>query len=1109
MFLKKKKEFEMWESVILENLLKKFFQEVKQSDIQIDNFNHMIDFRLRKMIEDELINIRVDNNTYYRIYFNNIFIDKPSVIEDRTVRYITPKEARIRDITYSGSVLADINTCYVTMSGKEVKISDYKIHRKKCIAKIPIMVNSVKCNLHEMTPSEKIEAGECKYDNGGYFIIRGKERVLVSQERMNYNDIYCFESKSGNRIDTICEIRSISDETKHSVYLQMKYTGNRVMLSIPFIQNDIPLGYIFAAFGKTTNQILDILQIMCKNDDIDGYFNNIILDMIKIRNKESAIDYISENSVSIVMKENRKKFVEQILYNEIFPHLGITSSRTQKILFLCRMYRKLMKTIFKNQCYDNRDHLNNKRLEMSGCLIHDLFKTLFKRYIKTISVHLEKRQDIVVILNKITMISLGINHCFCTGNWGVPKSAFIRLGVSQILSRLTNPSYNSHLLRVLIPIGKEAKNTKVRQIHTSSIGFYCPMETPEGQQSGIVKNLCPYIRITKQYNMPYVKDIITDIEYIIFDFDMYSVIGRENTFLLFLNGNIVGFTHEPEKVLQKLYQYKKVNIFMIDISISIREKDREIHIFTDEGRLQRPVFCRSNLPTIEDLKEKSFLQLVKEKKIIYLDSYEIENRTIAMNFQQFHENPIYDTLEIHPSLIVGFSVNLIPFPHHTQSPRITYHCAMGKQSISLPFTNIHERVDTMNYILCYPESPITQSHHAEYNHLDKLGIGNNLCVAIMMFSGYNQEDSVILNKAAIDRGLLRCFSYRTIIVEEKKKSTVCTEKIEKTPLEFRNNCFNYSKVDENGIIKVGSTVGCGDVIVCKLQKVNNKENITWRDSSVIIKPGEEGIVDRVFLSSNIEGYKIIKIKIRVEKIPEIGDKLASRNAQKGTISIILDEKDMPFTEKEGIVPDLILNPLCIPSRMTINQLIETYLSKKSIHHLKKYYSTIFFEQNKKDIMKELQQDNTDFGNEYMINGMTGEKLKTKIFFGPCYYHRLKHLVSNKVHSRNSGNIQLMTRQPLEGRSRDGGLRVGEMERDCIIAHGTSRLLRERLFEVSDYFEIHICNQCGNIPHKPSFCNFCKKKNIVKIPLPYACKLLFQQLMALGIQITIFTKSLKK
>jgi len=320
----------MWENIILEKLLKNYFDEMKQSSVQIENFNHMIDFRLKKILEDELINIKIDNNTYYRIYFNNIFVDKPSVVEDRVQRYITPKEARIRDITYSGSLLADINTCYVKMSdNKEVEISDYKIYRKKCIAKIPIMVNSLKCTLYDMTEKGKIEAGECQYDHGGYFIIRGKERVLVSQERMNYNDIYCFESKTGNLMDTVCEIRSISDETKHSVYLQMKYNGNRIMLTIPFIQNDIPLGYIFKAFGKSTEEIVDILNIICKEDNIEEYFNNILLDMIKIRTKEAAIDFISENSLSIVMKENRKKFVEQILFNEIFPHLGITSSKTQ------------------------------------------------------------------------------------------------------------------------------------------------------------------------------------------------------------------------------------------------------------------------------------------------------------------------------------------------------------------------------------------------------------------------------------------------------------------------------------------------------------------------------------------------------------------------------------------------------------------------------------------------------------------------------------------------------------------------------------------------------------------------------------------------------------
>lgn len=1105
----------MWEEKILENLLKNYFQEWKQSFIQIENFDYAIHYRIKKSIEDELINVKIDEDTFFRIYFNNVFIENPNVVEDRVIRNIYPREARIRDITYSGSVLCDINTCYVKFNKKSNKnnIYDYKIYRRTCIAKIPIMVGSSKCNLYNLSKEEKINQGECEHDHGGYFIIRGKERCLVSQERMNYNEVYSFEPKSGQLCDSVSEIRSISEETKHSVYIQMRLANdNQIVVSIPYIQNDIPLGYVFMAYGRTVEDIKGLFTRFFEKD-LEQYYRPIILQMVRIRTTENAINFIAENSASIVMKENRKKFVIQILDNEIFPHLGISSNNDIKIIFLTKMLSKLIHVIFKKRVHDNRDHLNNKRLEMCGCLISDLFRTLFKRYIKTISINLEKRQDIVCIMNKISMITLGLNHCFATGSWGVPKSNFLRLGVSQILSRLTNASYMSHLLRVLIPIGKEAKNIKVRQIHTSSIGYYCPMETPEGQQAGIVKNLVPFVKITKQYNLCFIRDIIYKTTFLENDFSkLYTITkdkdndpGKSKPFLILLNGCIVGYTFSHQEVLANFYLYKKNNVFIVDVSISLRMEDYEIHIFCDEGRLLRPVFHREKFPSLQDIMDKSFSQLVSEKYIIYLDSYEIENRTIAMNYSEFSSHSYYDTLEIHPSLMTGYSVHLIPFPHHTQSPRVTYHCAMGKQAIGLPFTNLHNRVDTINYILSYPQKPLIQSHYSEYNHSDQLAFGQNICVAIMCYSGYNQEDSVICNRAAIDRGLLRCFSYRTIIVEEKKKSTMCTEKIGIPDSEHRNNCFNYSKVDNDGIIKVGSYVGCGDVVIAKVQKINNKETFYWRDSSVIIKSGEEGFVDKVFITSNVEGYRIVKIKIRVSKIPEIGDKVASRCAQKGTISVILDECDMPFTQN-GIVPDLILNPLCLPSRMTINQLLETYLSKKALVSWKKYHSTIFYEKNKEKIFKLLEEDNNDFGNEVMLNGMTGETFKAKIFIGHTHYHRLKHLVSNKIHSRNNGAFQVLTRQPLEGRSRDGGLRFGEMERDCVIAHGNSRFLRERLFEVSDYFEIYVCANCGNIPHKTDFCHFCKKKDqIKKCPIPYACKLLFQQLIALGLKINIFTK----
>ena len=1034
-----------WEDVILNKTMKSYFEEYDQSRIQKDNFDHFIHHRLQRIIEDESsLEIKINEKETFHIQFENVFVDRPYVIdENREVRYITPMEARFRDLNYSGCIFANIKTfTLMNNSDGSVSVHNEKTHFKKLITKIPIMVQSSKCNLYHKTTEEKVSLGECKYDRGGYFIIKGKERVLVSQERMNYNIVYVFEQKPSQKFQMVAEIRSMSEETRHSVFVQMKIYNKKIVLQLPYIQQEIPLGIVFRAYGFSLEEIECILKINCikwkENNVIHSFIQSILMDAQKIETQENAINNICEYSLNTIMKERKQKYIIQILSNELFPHLGITSLREHKGMFLGHMTNKLLLTYTGYRNMDDRDHINNKRIELSGYLLCELFRTLFKRFIRTIEPQLEKRQDIVVITNRLNIITLGINHCFATGNWGVPKSSYIRLGVSQIMSRLTYISYCSHLRRILIPIGKEGKNTKVRQIHTSQIGFICPHETPEGQQSGIVKNMTSFIRVSLQYNLTLLREIIENVEFIETNFkDIFNLFGylqNDTVYFVFINGNLIGLTRHFDKCWNQLVTLQDNNIISNDISFSYSVIDRELHIFGDEGRLQRPLFSRRNFPSLEELKTKSFFQLVAENKIIFKDSYQVENEVIAMTKKEMEQKPYYTCCEIHPSVISGISVTLTPFSEHTQSPRVTYHAAMGKQAIGLPVTNIEHRVDTMSHILSYPEKPLIQSHHTEYNHLNETPIGNNLIVAILTYTGFNQEDSVIMNRSAIERGLFRSFGYKMLVVEEKKKSTLMMEKIELVPKEFQNKSFDYSKLDENGIIRVGTYVGVGDVIVSKLQKITDKmNNDNWHDNSIIIKTGEEGVVDKVYMMNNVEGYKIIKIRIRIYKIPEIGDKVASRCAQKGTISVILNQEDMPVTSS-GIVPDLIINPLCIPSRMTINQLIECFSNKSAVEKLQKRYSTSF-SHHSINVIPQLQKELLDCGfekngSEVMYNGMTGERLQGQIFIGPTYYHRLKHLVSNKIHARNHGNIQALTRQPLEGRSRDGGLRFGEMERDC-------------------------------------------------------------------------------
>lgn len=1038
-----------WENEILSNTLKSFYDVQSASLLQIENFNYFIHHRLTKLIEDEsLIEVRLNDRDIFKVTFDHVFVDKPYVIdENRELRYIYPTEARFRELNYSGSIFADIKTCVMTTTPSgEVVESNPRIYHKKIIAKIPIMVQSSRCNLFQKTTEERVRHGECKYDPGGYFIIKGKERVLVSQERMNYNIVYVFEQKPSSKFQMIAEIRSMSEETRHSVFVQMKINGKKIVLQLPYIQQEILLGVVYRAYGFSVAEIEIMLKLACpyweSNKTIESYIHSIILDAQSIETQENAIHHICEYSLNTIMKERKQKYIIQILTNELFPHLGMMSLREHKGMFLANMFHKLISTYIGKRKMDDRDHINNKRIELSGYLICELFRTLFKRFVRTVEPQLEKRQDIIVITNRLNMITLGINHCFATGNWGVPKSSYIRCGVSQILSRLTFTSFCSHLRRILIPIGKEGKNTKVRQIHTSQIGFIDPHETPEGQQSGIVKNMTPFTSVSLQFNMTFLREILDSNEFIetrLQDiFQHIEYLKTATIYFVFINGNLIGYTRQVEKCWKQLVLFQKQNLLPHDVSFSMSDVDKEIHIFSDEGRLQRCLFPRNNFPTLDDIRGKTFTQLVKEKKIIYLDSYQIENETIAMTPSELFSKDYYTYCEIHPSVMSGLCVSLIPFNEHTQSPRITYHASMGKQAIGLPFSNLDTRVDTMCHVLSYPEKPITQSHHAEFNCGNKLPFGNNLIVAILTYTGFNQEDSVIMNRSAIDRGLFRSFSYKMIVIEEKKKSTLMMERIELVPPQYQNRSYDYSKLDTHGVIKTGCYVGVGDVLVSKLQKLTDKmNNDNWHDNSVTVKSGEEGFVDRVYILTNTEGYKIIKVKIRNYKIPEIGDKVASRCAQKGTVSVVLNHEDMPFTES-GIVPDLIINPLCIPSRMTINQLIESYGNKLAMEDFSTKYCTSFSHHSLDIIPKlydELKQLGLDeYGTETMFNGMTGEPLESKIFIGPTYYHRLKHLVSSKIHARNHGNIQALTRQPLEGRSRDGGLRFGEMERDTLERH---------------------------------------------------------------------------
>jgi DNA-directed RNA polymerase II subunit RPB2 len=1066
------------------SLIKSYISEYGHNNIQIESYDVFLNQGLQNIINnDNRIEI-INDKVRYVVEMYDVQINKPVIINnDRNIKTIYPNECRLRDITYNSGI--DI-TIIETLYDKQDNIIDKKVHNKVSIAKIPMMLHSCKCNLNNLSKTQLVDVGECKYDNGGYFIINGKERVLVAQERINYNTVYTFKQKTTSKYQYITEIRSMNTFTGKSSLIQVKYVrnDNSIVLTLPNIKDDIHIGVLLLAYGFS------------KDDMLKGFgskFGYKILYHIRdVETKEDAYDILGTSSVQILSEDQIQAFVDELLYVNMFPHI-LKNTDTKNLEYIIYMVKLLIKILCGKLEPNDRDHISNKRCEVSGILVHELFRSLWKRNMKNLEQQLIKRQDILLIISRVNSITQGMRQCFSTGNWSIFKNTYVRTGVSQVLNRLTYSSMISHLKRLVIPVGKEGKNTKIRQIHSSQYGFVCPSETPEGHSAGIVKNFSLLTKISNNIDNEYIEMVIEDI------IDKC----KEGHTKMLLNGLIIGYTDDYESILKCLYKKRENKLLHYSVSISYHNILDEIKIYSDTGRMLRPLFSVKNKITNKDLKNYSWYELVGMGKIVYMDSDEIENNVIAMFEKEINKDTT--CFEIHPSMMLSVCSSIIPYPDHTQSPRNTYQSAMGKQAIGIYSSANNVRVDTSVHQLLYPQKPLVYTAPSEAMNMCEMGSGINAVVAICCYTGFNQEDSVIINKSAIDKGLFRSYVFKTHSVIEKKINNSSFETIMIPDVSIRNNTDCYSKLDNDGLIKVGETVCTGDVIIGKVLFITKNSANIQKDISLSLKQGESGIVDKVIKTKTTDGYTLIKVKIRSLRIPEVGDKFASRAAQKGTCGMIFNQEDMPFTSS-GMVPDIIINAHCIPSRMTINQLLECIGAKSGVSK-GIFRDCTAFSKGSTGIINHLQSELvesgfSDNGNEEMYNGFTGEKFKTQIFIGPTYYQRLKHLVKDKIHARNKGHVQSLTRQPLEGRSRDGGLRFGEMERDCMISHGVSTFLKERLFDMSDPYNISVCRDCKNIIAGEGKCHVCKGFNIANKNVPYATKLLFQEIMALGIKLNI-------
>ena len=1036
------------------------------------------------------------------------------------------------------------------------------------------MLKSSVCVLTQNPHLSHEYTGECSMDCGGYFIIKGSEKTVLGQERAAENRIYCFDGKNTTKWSWYAEIKSVPDfkcisPKQIEMMLSNKNNGfgYGIYVNVPRIKQPIELFTLFRALGVISDR--EICSYILLNNDAGNqgiqttHLQASAIDGNKYMTQEDAFNHIATyvaytpiNMDKETGQRKKREFAADVLDHDLFPHC---KTLQQKLYLIGYMAHKLIQTSLGYIPPSDRDSYVNKRIELTGTLLNNLFRNYFNKLVKEMQKHIVREinsgswrstEDYANIVNNIniykimksTTIENGLNRALSTGDFSIKQSNTSKVGVAQVLNRLTYVSSLSHLRRINTPLEKSGELIAPRKLHNTTWGFLCPAETPEGQSIGVVKNISYMGHITIPTNSSSLYEYVGPHILSVDEAKPHELHGKVK---VFVNGCWVGIAKSPIAFYQNMVDKKYQGIINIYTSIIFNYNALEIRICNDGGRLTRPVLrVRDNkaLITSDIIKQLSNKELtwndlltnckLSESVIEYIDPEEQNYAMIAMKCKSSYIQDIkahfkYTHCEIHPSTIFGVLASCVPFPEHNQAPRNTYQCAMGKQAIGVYATNYDQRMDKTAYVLNYPTRPLVETRLMNLIHLNKIPSGTQIHVAIMTHTGYNQEDSVLINKGSIDRGLFLATIYHTEKDEDKNIIRDEIIRCRPDPTKTRGVKFgNYNKLNAAGFIPENELVENRDVIIAKIVPIKENRNdptktIKYDDQSKTFRTNEDTYIDKNYTGRNGDGYNFAKVRVRTLRKPIFGDKFSSRHGQKGTVGNIIPECDMPFT-KDGHRPDIIINPHAIPSRMTIAQLKETLLGKVLIELGLFGDGTSFGNMDIQTISKELQKIGYEsYGNEILYNGLTGEQLETSVFIGPVFYQRLKHMVSDKQHSRSIGPMVNLTRQPAEGRSRDGGFRIGEMERDVMIAHGMTRFCRERMYDVSDKYSVHVCKTCGMIASYNDgnksrlyesadftihICKNCDNKTeFAKVEIPYAYKLMAQELQTINVVPRLITE----
>ncbi len=1079
----------------------------------LNSFDEFLKKGLQEII-NEIGHIDIENAEYpYKIELGRIRILQPRMMElDGSITPITPAEARLRNVSYAAPLQMEAN---VVEDGKTLE--NRFIH----IGDIPIMVKSDACILRNFSEQKLIDHAEDPSDPGGYFIINGSERVIVGLEDLSYNKIIVDAEKVGGKKVLKAKVYSSIVGYRAKLELVLKEDGI-IVTRIPGSPVDIPVVTLMRALGLESEK--DIAGAVSLVDEIQNELEGSF-EKTDVVTAKDAIVYISKRIAPGMLEEFQIKRAETLLDWGLLPHLGKQpENRKEKTQFLGEATCKLLELKLGWIQPDDKDHYGNKVVKFAGQLLADLFRTAFRNLVRDMKYQLERsgqKRGINAVSAAIRpgIITDKLNNAIATGNWGRG-----RVGITQLLDRTNYLSTISHLRRVQSPLSRTQPNFEARDLHSTHFGRICPSETPEGSNCGLVKNLALSAIISISVPSDDLIEKLYELGTNHF-LDVRDSVKKDGT-RVFVDGKLIGYNKDGEKLAESLRELRRSSKINSHIGISIHQPENEgatkrLYVNCNAGRVLRPLIIIKDdkLTLTAELLDKLSTKLIAWHDLLRMgvielvDANEEENCLITFNDKSTKK---HTHLEIFPSTILGAGASIIPYPEHNQSPRNTYESAMAKQSLGFSTPMMNTSTYVRQHSMLYPQTPIVTTKAMGLLGLEKRPAGQNCVVAVLPFDGYNIEDAIVLSQSSVERGLGRTFFYRIYESESQQYPGGMRDNFEIPNAEDNLRGYkgekSYRLLEDDGIIAKESTVTGGDILIGKTSPPRFMEEYREfeskgpyrRDTSIGVRPSESGIVDTIVLTQASDGGKMYKVRIRDMRLPEIGDKFASRHGQKGVIGLLAKAEDLPYTA-DGISPDVLINPHAFPSRMTVGMMMESITGKAAAIRGKKVDASAFVGEKMGDVKDVMEKAGFKYsGKEIMYDGRTGKPLPVEVFIGVVYYQKLHHMVADKIHARARGQVQMLTKQPTEGRSRGGGLRFGEMERDCIIAYGASMILKDRLLDESDKSDIFVCERCGliayhDIKQRKYYCRVCGDKGKVSsVSVAYAFKLLLQEISSLNI-----------